>query len=130
MFGIELFGGQGNERLAGFPAADFATDELIFPHVVSGDWYTGIAMLNLVDEQVTVTLSAYNDEGTLLAQAETTIAANSKLVRPPALLFPDQSLPASTSYIVATANKKALNGFEIFGDFADKRLGGLSALTK
>lgn len=127
MLGLELFGDTQGTRLAGFPVATVGTDQLIFPHVVGGEWFTGIAMLNLGVEGVEVTLTAYNDAGEALATAQTEIAAGAKLVRLPDQLFPE-GYPDGVTYIVARGNRNTLNGFQLFGDLAQKQFAGLSAL--
>lgn len=113
--GFELFGNAEGTLLAGFPTANFLADELVFPHIDirSGQSWTGIALVNVDAQPVTVDLAAYDADGVLLAQAQTTLAGFTKTVALPAVLFP--GLDPSVAYITAKADRKVLTGFELFG---------------
>ena len=132
--GFQLFGDHAGKRMAGFPAANFATDYLIFPHLTSSaEEWTGIAVLNVGEENVLATIEAYSDGGVLLATSQRTVAPRTKTVALPQNLFPE-GLPPEACYLVIRGDKKTLNGFEIFGTLQpDGSLGevmaGLSAQT-
>lgn len=113
--GFQLFGDYNGKRMAGFPAANFATDHLIFPHLTqkANEW-TGIAILNVGDQEVEVTLEALNDKGEVVASRQSSILPRTKSVALPQNLFPD-GLPPEACYLQVRGNKKTLNGFEIFG---------------
>ena len=133
--GFVLFGDHGNKRLAGFPAADFLTNKLIFPYVLeNATSWTGIAVLNISAETVTAQVKGFSNKGVLLHQTEITLASKTKKVETATNLFPGQTLSPDLSYITVETATKALNGFELFGSLKNGSLGenmaGLSAQTE
>ncbi|QTD50069.1 PKD domain-containing protein [Sulfidibacter corallicola] len=134
--GFELFGDPTGKRLAGFPAAEFLTNSMCFPHVTDqpGKTWTGIAMLNVGATTVKVRLEAYSSAGQLLATTERDLAPNTKLVALPSALFPDPGLTGRIGYIQAVSDSKSLTGFQLFGTFGQDGLGeqfaGLPAQTE
>lgn len=136
MAGFELFGDYSGKILSGFKATRFLTDELVFPHlqVVDGQWYTGIALLNVASQPVALEITLYADDGSVVLQKQENLEAGRKLVRLAQLIF-TEGLPATGTYLVVrTVNgERVLSGFEIFGtlDAVDpwgELLGGLPAL--
>jgi len=133
--GFVLFGDHGNKRLAGFPASTYLTDELVFPYVNENQTsWTGIALLNISEMDVSAEAKGYSDQGELLHQVAFNMAPKTKRVATVTNLFAGQTLSEQLSYIVVKADKKAINGFELFGSLENGTLGatmaGLSAQTK
>ena len=132
--GFQLFGDYAGNRMAGFPAANFATDQLIFPHLTQRpDEWTGIAVLNVGEIPVNITIEAFSDLGQLLATSTDTLQSRTKTVALPNNLFTD-GLPPEACYLIIRGDRKTLNGFEIFGTLnpgggLGEVMAGLSAQT-
>lgn len=125
MAGFELFGDHQSTRLAGFQAAQFTSDQLFFPHVrvEENAYWTGIAVLNMGDAPVNLTIEGYDDQGNATGHATQILAPRTKLVRNAEALFPDGQLPPGTSHLVFRGDRNTLTGFELFGTL--KPSGGL-----
>lgn len=133
LVGFELFGDPDLVRMAGFPAATELNDRLYFPHIteITPNNWIGISLLNVTDEDVTLTIEAVNADGLVLADAQRELGPREKLVSVAQSFF-DNGLPANTAYMRVTGNRKALCGFQLFGSLALPQLGdqlaGLSAI--
>jgi PKD repeat protein len=133
LVGFELFGDPELARMAGFPAATEINDRLYFPHIteITPDNWIGISLLNVTEENVSMTIEAVGADGVVLAEAERELGPREKLVSVAQGFF-DNQLPANTSYLRVTGNRKALCGFQLFGTLALPLLGdqlaGLSAI--
>jgi len=121
-------------RSAGFQAATFLTDALLFPHIATDfpNW-TGISLVNVSAQPLEVTFQAYNDQGERLAESQQTLAAFSKLLNVAQNLFGANGLPSGTTYLKVLANQPALCGFQLFGTLTDsgspgEQLAGLAAI--
>lgn len=132
--GFELFGDPDLNRSAGFQAATFVTDALLFPHVVTDfpNW-TGIALVNVASQPIDVIFQAYNDRGERLAESQQTLAAFAKILNVAQNLFEPGGMPAGTTYIKVLASQPALCGFQLFGTLTDggspgEQLAGLAAI--
>jgi len=83
---------------------------------------------------VSAEAKGYSDQGELLHQVAFNMAPKTKRVATVTNLFAGQTLSEQLSYIVVKADKKAINGFELFGSLENGTLGatmaGLSAQTK
>ncbi len=122
--GFELFGDPGGRRLAGFPAVENLTDHLCFPHldIVAGQRWTGIALLNVGTATTNVTITAYSAAGGKVGETSRALAPLSKLVALPETLF-DGGLPANAVYLEVQADRKTINGFQLFGTLDQNGLG-------
>jgi hypothetical protein len=133
--GFVLFGDHQNTRLAGIPAANFLTDLLIFPYMAHSDTaWTGIAVLNIAQEDTLVHFQGFSKQGEILLEAEYLLPSKTKKVATIDALFPGQAIPPNLSYVTAHSGSKAINGFELFGSLEQGTLGktmaGLSAQTQ
>jgi len=133
--GFELFGDPNLDRAAGFKAATFLTDELIFPHVmVTPPMWTGISLVNVSGQPTQITIGAYNDRGVLLAETNQTLAPFAKRLDLAQNLFDGPGLPAGTSYLRVRGDQRSLCGFELFGTLnmqtggPGNQLAGLAAI--
>jgi len=134
--GFELFGDHANKRLAGFPTADFLTDKLIFPYLTyeENKTWTGIALLNVSEQSVHISIKGYSNAGTVLVEKEMDLQSKTKLVATLQNLFTGIQLPSNLGYLVVEADSQAINGFALFGSLDAGGLGetmaGLSAQTE
>ena len=133
--GFELFGDPNLDRAAGFKAATFLTDDLIFPHVtVRPPMWTGISLVNVSGQATPITIGAYNDRGVLLAETSQTLAPFAKRLDLAQNLFGADGLPAGTSYLRVRGGQRSLCGFELFGTLnmqtggPGNQLAGLAAI--
>ncbi len=132
--GFELFGDHGLNRLAGLQAATALSDRLYFPHlnVTAGRTWTGISLLNVADEAVSVTVRAFDNNGSLVAENERSLVAGGKWVALVQDLFPGTAALDRAAYLRVEGNRAALCGFALFGtlsaDGLGEQLAGLAAI--
>lgn len=119
LIGFELFGDPALDRMAGFQAAEVVSDRLIFPRIEADqpDRWTGISLVNVDDQPLTVTLRARSESGAVIAQSSRELGPKAKLVDVPQRLF-DGGYPTGIAYIEAVSDRAALCGFELFGTLA------------
>ncbi|MHB8907338.1 MAG: rhodanese-like domain-containing protein [Syntrophales bacterium] len=108
VIGLELFGTFG--QLEGMLLTDKTNSTIYYPHVASGEWWTGIAAYNPSDSEGTMTITSYKAEGTALPSQSLPIPGKGKYIGP----VSDLNLPAEAAWfkIVST---RPLTGFELFG---------------
>ena len=97
--------------------------EGVFSKLESLRW-TGIALANLENGEATVTLTAYNDAGTVVATQIITVAGHGQVVGAPERLF-TQDITSAT--YVAYNSDKDLAGFQLNGSPNNAMLDALSA---
>lgn len=142
MAGMEIFGKtDGSLQAAGLnltslkvrnPNHFYVDRDLYFPHVAkdTANFWTGIAFVNTGEEEAQIRLLAYDDDGTLLGQAEDRLAPLAKRVGLAQQFFPELSSQAGISWIELKTTGAVL-GYELFGsnDGSNRRLAGLQAVT-
>lgn len=126
--GLDLFSTTVDpEQYAGFSAVGMQSREGIFANVVDPD-YTGIAFVNIEDGEATVELTAYSDEGAIIARLEEpiTMADRSKRVDVASRLFPGSDI-SGASYIRYSSDRE-LVGFQMNVTPGGVMLDGLEVL--
>ncbi|BBB32757.1 hypothetical protein TTHT_1239 [Thermotomaculum hydrothermale] len=120
IIGYELFGtleSQGRRLLAGLNSPIEGYKELIFPHIESNsDYWTGIAFVNIGDENATVQVTAYNDEGKALQTItiSDSFKPNEKYVSTVKAMF-NNNVPEGTTYLKISSSQEIV-GFELWGN--------------
>lgn len=127
--GYELFGSNdGTERrLAGLSAVAARATTLVFPKiwVESDRYWTGLAVVNLSsDQDAVLTYDAFNDAGTLLAQATRQVGPRQKDVALAETVF--STWPQGVTWIRVNSTQP-MAAFELVGDIAGDFLGGIIA---
>jgi len=136
IIGYELFGTEeaaGRKLLAGINAATSGNLKLTYPHIdVSATSWTGITVVNIGDDNTSLSAKAYDVNGTLLQEypVKTSFAPNEKYVNVAENIF-NGGLPIGTATITIEADN-SLVGFELWGDltanFEDReRMSGILA---
>ncbi len=121
---FELFGTANGAQLAGYSVAAISGVEGILPKLES-DGYTGIAMVNVTNITAAVTLTAYKNDGTVVATELISLAGYAKIVDESQNLFSrDISL---ATYITYKSNQE-LVAFQINGASDNMMLDALPAL--
>jgi hypothetical protein len=106
--GFELFGNV-NGGLAGFVCTGMKKKAGVFPDLDSGD-VTSIGFVNTEDSEAYVILTAYRDDGTVVATSSINISAHAKVVGEVQGLF-DQSINEAT--YIAFSSDKEIMGFQL-----------------
>ncbi len=123
--GFELFSTIDNRQLAPYAGeAGNAAKYGIFPKIEKNGW-TGIAFVNTADSQASVTLRAYDDNGTAVAESVLDVAAHAKEARVAEAFFTQDI--GSATYIAYASNRNIV-GFQINGSSDWTMLDGLAAL--
>jgi len=125
--GFELFGTNDWNEMVGVKILSKPSKTIIYPEVKSNDtFWTGIAVINVDEDNTEITFKAYDAEGNLLTESSPIfIPTNGKKVALIEDLF--DSFPPETAYLVAESDKNII-GFELFGYNSQVGLAGLSAL--
>lgn len=127
VIGLELFGskaGSGN-YLSGVQLSDQTARTLYYPHVASdSNWWTGIVTYNPNSTAVTLTITPYDSQGTVLASTSVEVAAKSKYIGTVANL----NLPEGTVWF-KVESFLPVTGFELFGTHDGKQLAGYSSVN-
>ena len=125
--GFELFGTTDWHELVGVKIFSDPSTKLIYPEIMVDDnHWTGIALINISDQDSNVVFKAYNSAGQELASSS---AINIPSYGKQVALVEDffDSFPAETAYVVAESEENII-GFELFGYKSHVGLAGLSAL--
>ena len=109
--GFELLGNNDGRQMVGFSVVDIAATQGLFPKVEKNGW-TGIAFVNLSDEEATVELSAYDDDGNLQESNSIQLSSHEKRVDVAESLFPS-SIDDAT--YIRYASDRNVVGFQING---------------
>jgi len=130
--GLDLF--TNNTGYAGFSSVGMQGRGGIFPKLVDPDYenteYTGIAFVNIEDEEATVELTAYADSGVEVASETITMPGHAKEVKIAKGFFPDDDI-SEAAYIRYSSDRE-LVGFQMNMDVSGAGVGpmldGLPAL--
>ena len=111
--GFELFGKRNGLQLGGYTGVDISGTTGIFPKLEKGsDGWTGIAFVNIENKPSTITISACDDEGTIIAEESLSLSAYEKVINNSAALF-SSDIQAAT-YLRYTSTTE-LVGFQLNG---------------
>ena len=125
IIGYELFGtleSQGRRLLAGLNSPIEGYKELIFPHIESNDnYWTGIAFVNIGEDNATVTVTAYDNEGKelLIKTISNSFKPNEKYVNTVKNMF-DNEVPEGTTYLKVSSTSNIV-GFELWGNLTPEQ---------
>ena len=127
--GYELFGDNTGDdrRLAGLPAIEGGSREAFFLDIPTGDFWTGIAVVNLSpDNTATLTYEAYAEDGALLTKVTgRTIGPRRKEVLLVQTLFDGQP-PEGLAWVKLIAGEPVA-AFQLFGDQEGNHMAGTTA---
>ena len=121
--GFELF--TITNRMGGYTGVDISRTSGVFPKLEKNGGATGIAFVNLGDQQATVSLKAYNDIGSVIATRSLGVAAKNKIVAVAPNLF-SQNIGNAT-YIGFDSDREIV-GFQLNQTADNMMLDGLPAL--
>lgn len=125
--GVVEFGTRDNQSQVVMPLFSGGHTELTYPYVVEmGDWYTGMAVINLGVQPAQVSMSAYTQDGVFLHSNTETVVPGGKFVRMVSQAFPEIADPSTIRMVRVEADQPVL-GFELFGNLAVQGLAGLPA---
>jgi hypothetical protein len=111
ILGFELFGTQDGNVLAGFSGMGIRSQNGIFAKKERSGW-TGIAFVNLESVSATVSLTAYDDAGNIIAVESVSLGAHAKLAKYAHEFFAqDVSRATYFSY----SSDRELAGFQLNG---------------
>ena len=122
--GFELFGTTNGLQLAGYTAVNIKHPDGSFVKLEQDGW-TGIAFVNVSAETASVTLTAYNDSGTIIDTAALSLSSNAKVVNTAENLF-TQDISGAT-YITFSSDQEVV-GFQLNGSTDGTMLDGLPAM--
>ncbi len=123
--GFELFGTRDGNAMAGVCSMGTRGVQGVFAKLEKSGW-TGIALVNTVASAATVTLSAYDDSGTVRAVRTITLDPFEKVVEVAENLFPGQDLRPAT--YIGYASTQNLVGFQLNGSEDGTMLDGLPGM--
>ncbi len=122
--GFELFGTANGAQLAGYSGAAISGVEGLLPKLES-DGYTGVAMVNVTNKTAEVTLTAYKNDGTVVATESVSLDGYAKIVDEAQNLFSNDI--SSATYITYKSTRE-LVAFQINGASDNMMLDALPAL--
>lgn len=122
--GFELFGTQNGNQLAGYTGVGISGKEGIFAKLEKDGW-TGIAFVNIENSSATVTLTAYDDSGNLIATETLNVDGYAKVVNLPENVFTQDI--SSATYIRYSSNKEVV-GFQLNSSADNMMLDGLPGM--
>ena len=122
--GFELFGTQNGNQLAGYTGVGISGKEGIFAKLEKDGW-TGIAFVNIENSSATVTLTAYDDSGNLIATETLNVDGCAKVVNLPENVFTQDI--SSATYIGYSSNKEVV-GFQLNSSADNIMLDGLPGM--
>jgi hypothetical protein len=125
--GFELFGTANGEQLAAYAGGGGTGVKAgVFPKIEKYGW-TGIAFVNTEAGAASVTLTAYNDNGGVVAtQVLPDLPGHAKVVNNPESIF-SQNISSST--YIAFSSDRYVVGFQLNGSSDGTMLDGLPALV-
>jgi len=77
--GFELFGTHDGKQLGGYTCVGISGTDGVFAKIERDGW-TGIAFVNIENSPVTVTMTAYDDNGNVIATETLNLSAHAKIV--------------------------------------------------
>jgi hypothetical protein len=122
--GFELFGTLDQNQLAGYTGVGITGKERVFAKVEKNGW-TGIAFVNTEGTQASVSLTAYDDNGTTVATRTLALGGHAKVVDLAENIF-GQDISAAT--YIGYASDKELVGFQLNGSLDGMMLDGLPGM--
>ena len=122
--GFELFGTNNENQFAGYTGVAINRKEGVFAKIEKQGW-TGIAFVNTEDSQASVTLTAYDNNGTSVASRTFTLGGYAKMVDEAQDLFTQDI--SSATYISYSSDKDVV-GFQLNGSSDDMMLDGLPGM--
>jgi hypothetical protein len=124
--GFELFGTVDGKQLAAYAEKSGAGAKTgIFAKIEKNGGWTGIAFVNTEDAPASVTLTAYNDAGAVVATQVLPVPAHAKVVNNPQPIF-SQDIGSAT-YIAYASNRNVV-GFQLNGSSDGMMLDALPGL--
>jgi hypothetical protein len=121
--GFELFGTQNGNQLGGYTGVNIAGREGVFAKIEKQGW-TGIAFVNIESSQASIQLTAYDDNGTVIATQPITLASFAKQVEQPVNIFIQDI--SSATYISYSSDRDIV-AFQLNGS-GDMLLDGLEGM--
>ncbi len=122
--GFELFGTADGKQLAGYTAVGLQRNAGIFAKLEKRGW-TGIALVNSQGRTAEVTMTAYSDNGAMVASQTVNLGPYEKLVDLPANIF-GADLDAAT-YLSFSSDGEVV-GFQLNGSGGGRLLDALPGL--
>ena len=127
VIGLELFGStddSGESYLSGILLKDETATDIYYPHVASSNtWWTGIVAYNPSGASCDLNITPYRDDGTPFSSQKITIAGKGKYVG----TAEELNFPAGTAWFRIAATSP-VTGFELFGTYNGKQLGGYTGV--
>lgn len=125
--GFELFATWDGQQLAAYAGGSgYGAYTGIFPKIEKNGW-TGIAFVNTEGGDASVMLTAYNDNGAVVATWALALGGYAKVVNFAEKIFPLNI--GSATYIVYTSDRNVV-GFQLNGSADGTMLDGLPALYR
>lgn len=125
---FELYGDKISGGLAGLPSSATGTS-LVLPHFhCSSRWWTGISVVNPNATAVSVTLTAYGNDGSLKGETTQSIPSKGKLSGMADSLL---GVSGQTGWILLTATGGSVAGLVVYGDSqsSPNEIAALPAMT-
>jgi hypothetical protein len=123
--GFELFGTADGKQLAAYAEGSGPTKAGVFAKIEKNGW-TGIAFVNTEATAASVTLTAYSDNGTVVATQVLPVGGHAKVVKYAEAIF-SQDIGSAT-YIAYSSDKNVV-GFQLNGSLDGTMLDGLPGLA-
>jgi len=123
--GFELFGTMDGSQLAGYTGVGISRTGGVFAKVEKDGW-TGIAFVNIEDGAASVTLTAYDDSGAVVATEAMNVNPNAKVVDLAENIF-SQDISAATR--ISFSSDREVVGFQLNGSTGGMMLDGLPAMA-
>jgi hypothetical protein len=124
--GFELFGTANGNQLAAYGGNGGTGGKTgVFAKIEKNGGWTGIAFVNTEDGLASVTLTAYNDNGTVVATQVLPVSGHAKVVNLAEAIFAQNI--GSATYIVYSSDRNVV-GFQLNGTSDDMMLDGLPGL--
>ena len=108
--GFELFASQNGKQLAGYTGVGISGKEGTFAKLEKDGW-TGIAFVNTESGPATVTLTAYDDSGSVIATKGINMDAQEKVVSIAEAIFTGDDI--STATYITYASDREVVGFQL-----------------
>jgi hypothetical protein len=121
--GFELFGTNDGNQLGGYTGVGIVAKAGVFAKTEKDGW-TGIAFVNIENSPATVTMTAYDDSGNVIATESLNINAYEKVVNVASNLF---SQDISNATYISYSSDGNFVGFQLNGSSDDMMLDGLPA---
>jgi hypothetical protein len=124
--GFELFGTIDGNQLAAYAGGGGSSAKSgVFAKIEKNGGWTGIAFVNTEDSAASVTLTAYNDNGTTVATQVLPVGGHAKVVNRAEAIF-SQDISGAT--YIAYSSDRTVVGFQLNGTSDGMMLDGLPAL--